>query len=125
MRSQFMLLSNLTLLVAVCAVAIIMVLRYEPVPTPEVDDTEYELLVCVNGNGGPLYSGLVDMWSFGTTHVHFSEPTTGLRRKIQNAACVLTTGTKAQFQAAQTEGGTVNEPDPTDSESGKVDEPQP
>jgi hypothetical protein len=93
----------------------------------EVDNTEFNLLVCFRSDDGtPLYQGVVDPSHFSDDYIKFTEDN-GLTRFIVGATCVLTVGTAADFAAADKAAklGGANEPDTSaTTESDKVDAPQ-
>ena len=107
------LIALLALLVVVLSYGVFTVTQQTADPAP-VDNTEYELLVCMTSEGKPIYQGLVDIFHFTNTRVRFTEEG-GLSRSIVNATCVLTTGTQAQFKAAEEANGTnIEEVPPVD-----------
>jgi hypothetical protein len=66
---------------------------------PAVDNTEYELIVCLNGEQA-IFQGLVTNAYITNGFTRFDE-SSGLKRAIQGATCILTVGTQAEFKAAE------------------------
>jgi hypothetical protein len=95
----------LATLVVVCGVGVFHLSKTEAGPV--VDNTEYTLVVCFNGDK-PIFGGLVEEVRVRVEGVFYTD-TFGLQH-FTTGVCVVTEGTQAQFaaqSAAQGEASTV------------------
>jgi hypothetical protein len=98
------LIALLTTLIIVCIAGVLLLAKSEPTG-PVVDNTEYTLVVCFNGDK-PTFGGLVEDVRVRVEGVFFTD-TFGLQH-FTTGVCVVTEGTQAQF-AAQTEAAAQGE----------------